>query len=177
MTPRLSERGASSRRREREAQGLWLAGNVSSAGSVSKDRMTSVGSVEVLDQRPTGSHHSPVPVSSLIPRSNVPSPSTSQHAFRLTPHESSLCPPRLKCSAINPTCLPGESMPSALISSFERIFIIFRGRILLLRSILQSMKGMRIVVEEPTSIHAEFTSGLKWSLFCGNGSRQAPTSY
>jgi len=57
------------------------------------------------------------------------------------------------------------SMPSALISSSERILIIFRGRILLLRSILQSMKGMRIVVNEPTSIYAEFTSGLKWSLF------------
>ncbi len=67
-------------------------------------------------------------------------------------------------------------MPSALISFSERILIIFRGRILLLRSILQSMKGMRIVVEEPTSIYAEFTSGLKWSLFCGKGSRQAPTS-
>ncbi len=67
-------------------------------------------------------------------------------------------------------------MPSALISSSERILIIFRGRILLLRSILQSMKGMRIVVEEPTSIYAEFTSGLKWTLFCGKESRKAPTS-
>ncbi len=68
--------------------------------------------------------------------------------------------------------------PCRALSSppYERILIIFRGRILLLRSILQSMKGMRIVVEEPTSIYAEFTSGLKWSLFCGKGSRQAPTS-
>jgi len=70
--------------------------------------MTSVGSVDVLDQRPTRSHYSPVPVSSLTPRSNVLSPSTSQDAFRLTPHESSLRPPRLKCSEINQTCLPGE---------------------------------------------------------------------
>ncbi len=87
---------------------MWLTGDVASAGSLPKGRMTSVGSVEVLDQRPTRSHYSPVPVSSVTPRSNVLSPSTSQHAFRLTPHESSLRPPRLKCSEINPTALPGE---------------------------------------------------------------------
>ena len=87
---------------------MRLTGDVASAGSLPKGRMTSVGSVDVLDQRPTRSHYSPVPVSSLTPRSNVLSPSTSQHAFRLTPHESSLRPPRLKCSEINPTSLPGE---------------------------------------------------------------------